>query len=99
MEEEMIVHALKTWPGPFQEVWDRRKSFDIRRNDRHFVIGDLLVLREWDPDTVKGYTGSAIIAEILHVECGTWGLPAQLAVLGIDVIARLGAGKRRTSRG
>lgn len=88
-----MVHALKTWPEPFQLVWDRRKLFEIRKSDRSFSAGDLLVLREWDPcrgpwDKRQGYTGRAIVAEVRHVEYGTWGLPEDLAVLGIDIIDR-----------
>lgn len=86
MAARVTVHELKTWPEPFQAVWDRRKRFEVRQNDRSFAVGDLLVLREWNPD--YDYTGRVILAEILHVECRTWGLPARLAVLGIDIIDR-----------
>lgn len=82
-----MVHALKTRPEPFQAVWDRRKLFDIRRDDRYFAVGDLLVLREWDPADQE-YTSRSIVAEILHVEREAWGLSINLAVLGIDVIDR-----------
>jgi len=82
----MNVHALKTWPEAFQDVWDRRKTFEIRWNDCGFALGDLVILQEFVP--VAGeYTGREIIARIVHLEIGTWGLPATLAVFGIDIIA------------
>lgn len=60
------VHALKTWPEYFEAVFDGRKTFEIRRNDRDFHEGDLLVLREWDPATEQ-YTGRMLERTITYV--------------------------------
>jgi hypothetical protein len=49
-------HDLKTWPLYFQALIDGTKTFEIRRNDREYAVGDILVLREWDPSTAI-YTG------------------------------------------
>lgn len=54
----MTVHRLKTWPGFFTAVRDGDKTFELRRNDRDFQTGDLLLLQEWDPCQGDGaYTG------------------------------------------
>ncbi|RYG63647.1 DUF3850 domain-containing protein, partial [bacterium] len=45
------VHDLKTQPEPFQAVWSGRKNFELRQNDRDFAMGDILLLREFDPKT------------------------------------------------
>ncbi len=42
-------HELKTWPDPFQAVWDGRKTHEVRVNDRGFTTNDLLILREFVP--------------------------------------------------
>lgn len=46
----MTLHDLKTWPRYFQALEAGEKTFEIRRADRPFRIGDVLVLREWEPE-------------------------------------------------
>lgn len=52
----MTTHDLKTRPEYFVAILDGRKTFELRRNDRDFRVGDRLVLREW-VDPLVGYTG------------------------------------------
>jgi hypothetical protein len=54
----MNRHELKTWPKYFAAVRSGQKRFEIRRNDREFAVGDILVLREFDPES-DTYTGQA----------------------------------------
>lgn len=80
---DLPTHTLKTWPEPFQAILDDRKSFEVRRNDRAFAVGDLLRLLEWDPAS-EAYTGRGDEARVTYiVPGGSWGLPADLCVLGI----------------
>ena len=52
-----MTHDLKCWPLYFQAVLDEMKRFEIReRRDRDFGVGDVLVLREWNPAGER-YTG------------------------------------------
>lgn len=39
-------HELKTDPEVFQALWDGRKTFEIRYDDRAFMEDDDLILRE-----------------------------------------------------
>lgn len=43
-------HSLKTWPSFFDAVADGSKTFEVRRNDRGFCQGDVLLLQRWDPN-------------------------------------------------
>jgi hypothetical protein len=52
----MKTHELKTWPGPFEAMWQEIKRFEVRRDDRGFEPRDRLWLREWNPETQE-YTG------------------------------------------
>lgn len=45
----MRTHHLKTWPEPFEAVIDGRKRFEFRWDDRGFAVGDILLLKKWDP--------------------------------------------------
>lgn len=43
-----MLHELKTYPKYFQETIEGNKPFEIRKNDRNFQVGDVLLLKEWD---------------------------------------------------
>jgi ParB family chromosome partitioning protein len=78
-------HSLKTWPAPFQQVWDEVKLFEIRVFDRDYKEGDIVRLFEFDPDT-KSFSGRYCRCAIRYVEKpGTWGLPPNIGVFAIKV--------------
>lgn len=51
----MSEHILKCWPQYFDAVKSGGKNFEVRRDDRGFQKGDVLVLQRWGPDGA-GYT-------------------------------------------
>jgi hypothetical protein len=61
-----MTHALKIWPQFYQEVEDGNKTFEVRKNDRDFKTGDVLLLQEWDPVTEK-YTGNECYKVITYI--------------------------------
>jgi predicted RNA-binding protein with PUA-like domain len=56
---------LKILPEYFDAVWDGIKTFEIRKNDRNFQVGDEVILQEYDPE--KGYTGSGLVVIITYI--------------------------------
>ena len=52
----MKIHELKTWTSFFDAVLDGTKTFEVRRNDRGFKVGDRLDLMEFSPES-NSYTG------------------------------------------
>lgn len=78
-----MIHDLKTWPLPFQAIFDGRKTHEIRKQDRPFAAGDQLLLREWNGG-LGGYTGREAIVDVTYVtDGGEWGLPDGLCVMSI----------------
>ena len=65
----MTDHNLKTWPQYFEAVRDGKKTFEVRRNDRGFQVGDRLSLQEWDPDEGK-YTGRELHRYVSYMLTG-----------------------------
>lgn len=99
--ESTPVHELRTWPEYFQAVWDGRKAFELRRDDRPggFQVRDLLHLREYDPDLEdqepgERYTGRELTARVTYVlRGGAFGLEAGYAVLGLQLMQRANSGR------
>lgn len=52
---ENRTHELKIFPIHFQYIMSGKKRFELRKDDRNFQEGDILILREWLP--LIGYTG------------------------------------------
>jgi hypothetical protein len=82
------AHELKTDPRPFAAVWSGSKRYELRRNDRGYDYGDLLLLREHNREVDGvGYTGRVVLAEVTAMtRGGDYGLPDDLCVLGIRVL-------------
>lgn len=79
----MNIHPLKTWPRFYKALADGSKTFEVRKNDRDFQVGDVLELREWDHETEK-YTGremAKVVTYVLHG--GAFGIDADFCVLGL----------------
>jgi len=56
----------KIWPKLFQAIVDGKKKFELRLNDFEIEEGDMLFLREWDPET-KDYTGRNIEKKVGYI--------------------------------
>jgi len=56
----------KIWPEFFEKILNGEKKYELRLGDFDCQTGDILVLREWDPNT-KAYTGRQIEREITLV--------------------------------
>ncbi|GAB2021708.1 hypothetical protein RyT2_07820 [Pseudolactococcus yaeyamensis] len=52
----MAIHRLKLHSDYFEAVKNGIKTFEIRKNDRGFKVGDTLILHLWvDTGVVVGY--------------------------------------------
>ena len=83
----MNEHDLKIWPGFFQEVESGDKTFELRKDDRGFVSGDTLHLREWDSE--KGFTGPRLTCRVTYVlEGPVFGLQDGYVILALRDVRR-----------
>ena len=74
----MKVHELKVWPQYFKAVLDGSKTFEFRKDDRGFEVGDILILREFDQGVrdysrqvpiirESSYTGRSVKKRITYI--------------------------------
>lgn len=79
-----MTHVLKTWPEYFKAVKSGTKTFEVRRNDRPFSVGDTLILMEWD--NIRGmYTDEEVRKEVTYILKGSkdFGISDDFVVMGL----------------
>lgn len=62
----MKTHYLKTVQPYFSEVKKGTKTFEVRKNDRNFSVGDEVCLREYDKES-DTYSGKQVRVTITYV--------------------------------
>jgi len=77
------IHELKCRPDAFKEIWEDRKTCELRRDDRGFEVGHLLLLREFDPDSVR-----SVIVRVTHIiRAGEWpGLEEGFVIMSLCTV-------------
>lgn len=77
-----IKHDLKVLPEYFGEIIAGRKTFELRKRDRDYKVGDLFILREWTEQ--EGYTGRTFIQAIGYIlsDCEQYGLMDGYCIFG-----------------
>lgn len=79
------VHELKINTEYAIAVARGEKTFEIRKNDRDFKEGDILVMREYENGEYKDI---AIVAEVTYILNDFEGLKDGYVALGIKVLNR-----------
>lgn len=86
----MTEHDLKTWPEWYEPSLSGEKPYEIRKNDRNFAVGDILLLREYSPARVGFpgyYTGRWMKRQITHIlEGGKFGVERGYAILSLGPV-------------
>lgn len=81
-----MTHLLKILPHFYRAVLEERKTFEVRKNDRHYACGDFIVLQEYDPDYAGGYTGRVWKGIITYVLNDVRYCKRDFVILGIKAI-------------
>lgn len=92
-----MIHELKCWTEQFQAVVDGNKTAEWRKNDRDFMPGDVVCLREYMPCGNGAYTGRAIICKITWITTG-FGIPEGWCVLSIQAGFQLSISPERKAQ-
>lgn len=77
----MKIHRLKTLNPYFDDVYNDRKDFEVRENDRNFQVGDRIQLVEIVPEGDRQRYVIKDIKYILHG--GQFGIVPGYVVLGL----------------
>ena len=82
-----MEHELKIKDNFFRAVDAEKKNFELRKDDRGFKNGDILILREWS-DVMGNYTGRVIRRRITYIYHGTgiYGLAKGYSILGLEEV-------------
>lgn len=92
------AHQLKCWPPVFHHVATGKKTFEYRKNDRGFLVGDILCLSEYLP-VKKIYTGKYIMAKVVYIVYGgQFGIPSEYCIMGIKCVPNYSVDGRITRR-
>jgi ASC-1-like (ASCH) protein len=78
------VHELKVLPEYFVAVSEGKKTFELRKDDRGFKVGDILRLREWNGNA---YSGRSVCCKVTYILKSFQGLEDDYAILGIALDA------------
>lgn len=76
------VHSIRLAKTYFNDVASGKKSFELRKNNRGYKVGDILEMLEFEDGK---NTGRIIQAEITYILEGYTGLEDGYCILGIKV--------------
>lgn len=79
-----MTQALKTHPEYFKAIESGEKTFDIRKDDRGYKVGQTLLLQEFDPEKQQ-YTGKELNYIITYIlrDVPKFGLKPGFCILSI----------------
>lgn len=78
-----MTHDLKLVQPHFNDVKKRIKTFEVRKDDRDYNVGDTLILRLFDSET-QMYDGELITRKITYLLRDPAYVKEGFVILGID---------------
>jgi hypothetical protein len=85
----MKTHSLKTIQPYFGMIFSKQKTFELRKNDRDFHVGDILLLKEYEPlpDLIEGkgrFTGRFLKRKVTSLLTGFKGIENGYCIMSIS---------------
>ena len=80
-ERQTMTHEVKILPEYFEAVRTGEKFFELRKDDRGYQVGDIIVLQEYADGA---YTGAELCLRIRYIlrNCPQYGLMEGYCILG-----------------
>ena len=85
-----MEHSIKIKKQYFDKILSKEKTFEIRKNDRDYQVGDTLILEEIDDYDLKWpyNSGRKIRVEITYILFGPcYGLEADFCIMSVKQTA------------
>ncbi|WP_448510948.1 DUF3850 domain-containing protein [Immundisolibacter sp.] len=82
----MKTHELKIWPRWFNDVVNGKKTYEVRKLDRDYLVGDYLKLNEFN-QTRGELTGRSCTALITHILSSNDYVSHGYGILGIRLVS------------
>lgn len=83
-----MQHNLKTVQPYFSEVEKGNKTFEFRKNDRNFQVGDEVFLQEFEPRDTS-YSGKELRGTIKYILKDFEGIQDGFCILSIEITQRI----------
>lgn len=61
------LHGLKVMPEYYQSLKHGNKTFEIRKNDRTYKVGDILMLQEYDAESEKYVNSESLFFDVTYI--------------------------------
>lgn len=79
-----VEHTLKTLPESYDAIYEGLKTWDFRKNDRNYQVGDTLRLLRWSPVS-KLYTGEEMCRQVTWMlDGGRFGVPEGYCIMSLS---------------
>ncbi len=82
-----MIHDLKCWLQYLSAIADGSKTFEARKDDRGYSVGDTLSLHGWD-HVAGRFSGPIIDVEVTYILRGpAFGVEAGYCIMAIRRVA------------
>ena len=77
------THILKTFDPYYYEIENGEKNFELRKNDRDYKVGDILILKQFS--LITGFSGLFQKRKIKYIlkDAEEFGLKKGYVILGL----------------
>lgn len=81
----MKIHELKVWKTYYKPLLSGHKKFEVRKNDRDFKVGDILILRPFDEKKQEYTTQGEFYFNVTYIlDGGKFGIEEGVCVMAIE---------------